>query len=53
MKTTTLKKASCVGLTLSMLTGFAACSTGASETSEATNIQSQIEKTAEKEAVLN
>ena len=52
MKTTTLKKASCVGLTLSMLTGFAACSTGASETSEATTIPSQIETTAETEADL-
>ena len=52
MKTTTLKKASCVGLTLSMLTGFAACSTGATETSEATTIPSQIETTAETEADL-
>jgi len=52
MKTTTLKKASCVGLTLSMLTGFAACSTGASETSEATTIPSQIETTAETEEDL-
>ena len=52
MKTTTLKKVSCVGLSLSMLAGFAACSTGTSETTEATTIPSQIETTAETEEQL-
>ncbi|MCR5328323.1 MAG: extracellular solute-binding protein [Saccharofermentans sp.] len=52
MKTTTLKKVSCVGLSLSMLAGFAACSTSTSETTEATTIPSQIETTTEAEEQL-
>ena len=43
MKTTTLKKVSCVGLAVSMLSGLAACAGTAQETTEATTIPSQIE----------
>lgn len=45
MKTTTLKKASCVGLAISMLSGLAACTGAGDETSEATTIPDQIETT--------
>ncbi|MCR4704402.1 MAG: extracellular solute-binding protein [Saccharofermentans sp.] len=53
MKTTTLKKVSCTGLALTMLSGLAACSGGSNETTEATTIPSVIETTtAETEAPL-
>ena len=52
MKTTTLKKASCVGLAVSMLSSLAACSGAAKETSEATTIPQVIETSAETEADL-
>ena len=40
MKTTTLKKASCVGLAISMLSGLAAC-TGAGEDNENKNLKEE------------
>jgi len=53
MKTTTLKKVSCTGLALTMLSGLAACSGESNETTEATTIPSVIETTtAETEAPL-
>ena len=52
MKTTTLKKASCVGLAVSMLSGLAACTGAGNETSEVTTIPDQIETTASTDGEL-
>ena len=43
MKTTKLTKVASVGLTISMLSGLAACNGGAAQTSEITTLPSQIE----------
>lgn len=52
MKTTTLKKVTCVGLAVSMLSGLAACKGSTDESTEATTIPSQIETTAATEEDL-
>ena len=54
MKTTTLKKLSCIGLAVSMLSGFVACNKNTEEetSSEATTIPDQIETTEDPDANL-
>lgn len=49
---TTIKKASCVGLAVTMLSSLAACETTQTEATEATTIPSQIETTAATEEDL-
>ena len=52
MKTTTLKKASCVGLAVTMLSGLASCAGKTEETTAATTIPDVIETTAATEEDL-
>jgi putative aldouronate transport system substrate-binding protein len=52
MKKTTITKATCVGLALSMLSGLASCTAGGGETTEATTIPDQIATTASEEGEL-
>lgn len=52
MKKTTITKATCVGLALSMLSGLASCTAGGGEATSATTIPDQIETTASAEEDL-
>ncbi len=52
MKKTTITKATCVGLALSMLSGLASCTAGGGEATSATTIPDQIETTASTEEDL-
>ena len=52
MKKTTITKATCVGLALSMLSGLASCTAGGGEATSATTIPDQIETTAAAEEDL-